>query len=387
MGIDQRLAQRLVHLPRTGMRRFFNLALNYRDVVSLGIGEPDFATPEPIREAGIASLRRGETGYTILSGIPELRAAVARHLERLYGVSYDPEGEILITVGTSEGLHAAMTVLVDPGDEVLVPQPTFLCYVPTVSLAGGTPVAVPMRAENRFQVQAEDIEAAITPRTKAIILNYPNNPTGAVLDRAKATEIADVLRRHHVTVLSDEVYDRLVYGVEHVCMASLDGLRDQTLVLGGFSKSYAMTGWRLGYAVGPRELIEAMTRVHQYMVMCPPVTAQRAAIFALEHCEEEVERMRRAFDRRRQLLIAGLKRIGLACVEPRGAFYALPSVQGTGLNGTEFAERLVEEERVVVVPGSLFGQGGDEFIRCSYSVSSAVIEEALTRMARFVARL
>jgi aminotransferase len=385
--MHRRLADRVIQMPRTGMRRFFELALNHRDVVSLGIGEPDFVTPEPIREAAIASLRRGETGYTILSGIPELRAAVARHLERLYGVAYDPAKEILLTVGTSQGLHASLTVLLNPGDEVLVPQPNYLCYVPTISLAGGTPVAVPVRAENRFQVAAAAVESAITPQTKAIVLNYPNNPTGAVLERAVAEELAGVVRRHDLLLLSDEVYDRLTYGVEHVCLAGLDGMQERTLLLGGFSKAYAMTGWRLGYVAGHAELIEALIRVHQYMVMCPPVTAQRAALCALESGESNLEKMRLEFDRRRRQLHEGLLRLGLDCVEPRGAFYAFPSVKSTGLSGVEFAERLVEEERVVVIPGQIFGQGGGDFVRCSFSVSSSVISEALERMGRFLARL
>jgi len=387
MIIRSQIAARIIELPQTGLRGYFDLALNQPDVISLGVGEPDFVTPESISEAGVASLKHGATKYTLLPGIPELRAAVAWHLERLYGVSYNPNEEVLITVGTSEGMHAALTVLINPGDEVLVLQPAYLSYVPLVSLAGGTPVAVPVRVENRFQVTAREIEEAITPRTKAIMLNYPNNPTGAVLERATAIEVAEVIRRHGMVVISDEVYDRLVYGVEHLCAASLSGMKERTLLLGGFSKAYAMTGWRVGYAAGPAPLIEAMLTVHQYMVMCAPAMAQMAALYALERGEELVEGMRREYDRRRRLLVEGLNNLSLDCCEPQGAFFAFPSVRKTGLSDPEFVQRLLAEEKVVVLPGSSFGAAGAGFIRCSYAVSPEVLGEALARMERFLTRL
>ncbi|MEE8522289.1 MAG: aminotransferase class I/II-fold pyridoxal phosphate-dependent enzyme [Thermoanaerobaculia bacterium] len=369
------------------MRRIFDLALNHSDVVSLGLGEPDSATPAAIVEAGVAALRRGDTGYTDVPGLGELRSAVARHLGRRYGVTYDPDTEIVITAGTTEGLFAALTVLLDPGDEVLIPQPSFLSYVPSVSLVGGNPVTVATRVEDRFEVAVTDLETALTGRTKLLLLNYPNNPTGAVLGRSAARRVAAFLKRHDLLLISDESYDRLVYGTEHVCMASVDGLRQRTLLLGGFSKAYAMTGWRLGYAAGPAELIAALLRAHQYMVMCAPSMAQQAALRALAEGEESVETMRRKYDRRRRLLVAGLDRLGLECCEPKGAFFAFPSVKNTGLSGEEFAERLVEEERVLVVPGTLFGEAGHDFVRCSYSASTATIEEALVRIERFVSRL
>jgi aminotransferase len=387
MVARSQIAARITELPETGLRGYFDLALNQPDVISLGVGEPDFATPESICEAAVATLRHGATKYTLLPGIPELRAAVARHLERLYGVSYNPNEEVLITVGASEGMHAALTALIDPGDEVLVPQPAYLSYVPLVSLAGGIPVAVPLRVEDRFQVTARAIEKAITPRTKAIILNYPNNPTGAVLERPAAFAIAEVIRRHGIVVISDEIYDRFVYDVEHLCVASLAGMKKGTVLLGGLSKAYAMTGWRVGYAAGPAEVIQAMLTVHQYMVMCAPAMAQMAALYALEQGEEQVVRMRRDYDRRRRLLVDGLSNLGLDCCEPHGAFFAFPSVRKTGLGDREFAQQLLAEEKVVVLPGSSFGAAGAGFVRCSYSVPREVIREALARMARFLTRL
>jgi aminotransferase len=387
MTIGSRIAARIIELPQTGLRGYFDLVLGQPDVISLGVGEPDFVTPESISEAAITSLRHGATKYTLLPGIPELRAAVARHLERLYGVCYNPNDEVLITVGTSEGMHAALTVLINPGDEVLVLEPAYLSYVPLVSLAGGRPVAVPIRVENRFQVSSREIEEAVTPRTKAIILNYPNNPTGAVLERSTVIELAEVIRRHGMVVISDEVYDRLVYGVKHLCVPSFSGMKERTLLLGGFSKAYAMTGWRVGYAAGPAELIEAMLTVHQYMVMCAPAMAQVAALYALERGEDLVQRMRSEYNRRRHVLVEGLNNLGLDCCEPQGAFFAFPSVRNTGLSDWEFAQRLLNEVRVVVLPGSSFGASGVGFIRCSYSVSPEVLTEALARMASFLKRL
>lgn len=357
-----------------------------KDVISLGIGEPDFVTPEPILNAGIASLQRGETGYTSNAGLRELREALSAHLERLYGVSYDPEEELLITVGVSEALYLALTALIDPGDEVIVPQPCFVAYPAEVTFAGGVPVAVPTRVEEDFQVSAEAIAARITPRTKALLIGYPNNPTGAVMSRERLMAIAALAEQHDLVVISDEIYDRLVYGVEHVCFASLPGMKARTVLLGGFSKDYAMTGWRIGYMAAPKEILAAARKVHQYTIMSAPTTGQHAALAALQVGEEHVQRMVAEYDRRRRLIVSGLNALGLDCFEPRGAFYAFPSIAKTGMSDHEFAERLLTEERVAVVPGSSFGVGGEGFVRMCYATAYEKIEEALERIARFMQR-
>ncbi|MFQ5613758.1 MAG: aminotransferase class I/II-fold pyridoxal phosphate-dependent enzyme [Anaerolineae bacterium] len=381
------IANRVQQIPPSGIRRFFDIAATMDDVISLGIGEPDFVTPSMVLEEGINSLRRGETHYTSNSGTTELRVAIARHLERLYGLSYDPALEILITVGVSEAMYLALTAILNPGDEVIVPQPGFVSYAAGVSLAGGTPVPIATRVENNFQVTAEEIEGAITRRTKAVLLGYPNNPTGAVLERDTLQAIARVARRHDILVISDEIYDRLVYDTEHICVPSLEGMWERTILLGGFSKAYAMTGWRLGYAAAPVELLRAMSKIHQYTIMSAPTTAQVAALVALERGEEAVEEMRQKYDRRRRLIVAGLNSIGLKCFEPRGAFYAFPSVRGSGMDDAEFAERLLQEERVAVIPGRAFGVGGAGYVRCSYATAYDQIEAALERIARFVRKL
>ncbi|MGC8838028.1 MAG: aminotransferase class I/II-fold pyridoxal phosphate-dependent enzyme [Anaerolineae bacterium] len=380
------VARRVAEVPPSGIRRFFDIAATMEDVISLGIGEPDFVTPQRIIQAGIRSLEEGHTHYTSNSGILELREALAGHLERLYGVRYDPEGELLITVGVSEALYLALTATLDPGDEVIVPQPCFVAYEPEVLFAGGTPVILPLRVEDAFQIRAEALEALITPRTKALLIGYPNNPTGAVMPREGLLRVAEIAQKHDLLVISDEIYDRLVYGVEHTCFASLPGMRERTVLLGGFSKSYAMTGWRIGYAAAPAEVMAAMRKVHQYTIMSAPTTAQIAALEALRHGEEEVERMRQEYDRRRRLIVGGLNAIGLPCFEPRGAFYAFPSIAHSGMTSEEFSLRLLEEEKVAVVPGSAFGAGGEGFVRCSYATAYEKIEEALERMARFVQR-
>ncbi|MBC7225326.1 MAG: aminotransferase class I/II-fold pyridoxal phosphate-dependent enzyme [Anaerolineae bacterium] len=356
------------------------------DVISLGIGEPDFVTPQHIIQAGIRSLEEGHTHYTSNAGILELRVALAEHLERLYGVHYDPERELLITVGVSEALYLALTAVLDPGDEVIVPQPCFVSYEPEVIFAGGKPVILPLRVEDAFQIRAEALERLVTPHTKALLIGYPNNPTGAVMPREGLLKVAQVAEKHDLLVISDEIYDRLVYGTEHTCFASLPGMRERTVLLGGFSKSYAMTGWRIGYAAAPAEILGAMRKVHQYTIMSAPTVAQIAALEALQHGEEDVERMRQEYDRRRRLIVDGLNGIGLPCFEPRGAFYAFPSIAASGMTSEEFSMRLLEEEKVAVVPGSAFGAGGEGFIRCSYATAYEKIEEALERMARFVQR-
>lgn len=380
------VSQRVAGIPPSGIRRFFDIVATMDDVISLGIGEPDFTTPEHITCAGIEALERGETHYTSNAGILELRQAIAEHLERLYAVSYDPGTDIVITVGVSEALYLALMAILDPGDEVIVPEPCFVSYVPEVVLAGGVPVRIPTWVENNFEVTAEDIAPAITPRTKALLLGYPNNPTGAVMTRRRLESIAALAEEHDLIVISDEIYDRLVYGVEHVCFASLPGMWKRTYVLQGMSKAYAMTGWRVGYIAGPKELIAPALKVHQYTIMSAPTVAQIAAIRAVRQGEDDVQYMREMYDRRRRLIVDGLNSIGLTCFEPRGAFYAFPSIRVTGLNAEDFSQLLLAEEKVAVVPGSAFGECGEGFVRCSYASSFENIEEALERMARFVAR-
>jgi len=380
------VSERIASVPPSGIRRFFDIAATMEDVISLGIGEPDFTTPEPILRAGIEALERGETHYTSNSGLMELRRAIAEHLDRLYGQTYNPASEILITVGVSEALYLACTATLDPGDEVIIPEPCFVSYAPEVIFAGGVPVMVPTSAENEWQVTAEAIEAAVTERTKALLLGYPSNPTGAVMSRERLNEIAAVVKRHNLLVISDELYDRLVYDTRHVCFPSLPGMYSRTILLMGFSKAYAMTGWRIGWAAGPAEIMEMMRRVHQYTIMCAPTVAQYAALAALKEGEPFVEEMRREYDRRRRLIVSGLNEIGLTCVEPKGAFYAFPSIAVTGMDENTFAEKLLQEEHVAVIPGSAFGPSGKGYVRCSYATAYEKIEEALERMRRFVRR-
>ena len=380
------VANKLRDVPPSGIRRFFDIAATMDDVISLGIGEPDFATPPAIVRAGIGSLEIGETHYTSNSGILELRAALAEHLEQLYGVRYDPETELLITVGVSEALYLALEATVDHGEQVIVPEPCFVSYNPEVIFAGGTPVSISTSAENDFQVLASEVKEQITAQTKALLLGYPNNPTGAVMSRDRLLDIARLAQDHDLLVISDEIYDRLVYGFEHTCFASLPGMRQRTILLGGFSKAYAMTGWRIGYAAAPAEILAAMRKVHQYTIMSAPTTAQYAALEALKHGEEAVQQMRARYDRRRRLIVDGLNNIGLTCFEPRGAFYAFPSIAITGMTDEEFSERLLMEEKVACVPGSAFGASGAGHVRCSYATAYDQIELALERMARFAQR-
>ncbi len=380
------IANRVQQIPPSGIRRFFDIAATMDDVISLGIGEPDFVTPQAVLDAGMASLRAGHTHYTSNNGTIELRNGISRHLKRLYNVEYDPALELVITVGVSEAMYLALTAILNPGDEVIVPQPCFVSYTAEVSLAGGTPVPIATRVENNFQVTAEEVERAITRHTKALLIGYPNNPTGAVLERETLEAIARVAQKHDILVISDEIYDRLVYGIDHVCFASLPGMWERTILLGGFSKAYAMTGWRLGYAAAPPEILGAMKKIHQYTIMSAPTTAQDAALVALEHGEAAIEEMRQRYDRRRRLIVDGLNSIGLKCFEPRGAFYAFPSVRGSGMDDAEFAERLLDEERVAVIPGRAFGIGGAGYVRCSYATAYEKIEQALERIARFARR-
>jgi aminotransferase len=378
------ISQRVQNDPPSGIRKFFDIVATMKDVISLGIGEPDFVTPDLILRAGIASLEKGETGYTSNSGTIELRRALSQHLNRLYGVGYDPELEILITVGVSEALYLAMTAVLDPGDEVIIPEPCFVAYSPEVSFAGGVPVTVPTYVEHHFQVTAEDIEARITDKTKAILLGYPNNPTGAVMSRERLLEVAAVAEEHDLIVFSDEIYDRLVYGTTHTCFAALPGMRDRTVLLGGFSKAYAMTGWRLGYLAANEEITAAVRKIHQYAIMSAPTMSQHAALAAIQHGEDDVRRMIGEYDRRRQVIVSGFNQIGLPTFEPQGAFYAFPRVDHLGISSADFAERLLHEHQVAVIPGEAFGPSGQGFVRACYATSMSHIEEALDRVERFV---
>ncbi|MGC8874167.1 MAG: aminotransferase class I/II-fold pyridoxal phosphate-dependent enzyme [Chloroflexia bacterium] len=378
------LSARVRAVPPSGIRRFFDIIATMKDVISLGVGEPDFVTPPQILAAGVRSLQEGRTAYTSNSGLLELRQALTAHLEGLYGVTYDPETELLITVGVSEALAISLLATVDPGDEVIVPEPCFVSYRPGVIFAGGTPVTVATTVDDGFQLTPDRVERAITPRTKGLLLGYPNNPTGAVMERSLLLEIARLAERYDLLVYSDEIYDRLVYGVEHTCFASLPGMRERTVLLGGFSKSYAMTGWRIGYVAAPAPIMREIRKVHQYAIMCAPTPSQYAALEALRSGEPDVERMRAEYDRRRRMIVKGLNAIGLKCFEPRGAFYAFPSIACTGMSSEEFSEKLLFEERVAVVPGNAFGDCGMGFVRCCYAASMEQIEEALVRMGRFV---
>lgn len=387
IGEVQRLSKRVAGLKPSGIRKFFDIAATMKDVISLGIGEPDFTTPKPILDAGIRSLQNGETHYTSNHGKIELRRSIAENLKRLYNVQYDPASEIVATVGVSEALYLTFTAILDPGDEVIVPTPCFVSYQAEVILAGGVPVEVPARLENNFTVDPDDIRKAVTPRTKVIFIGYPSNPTGAVAPRETLLEIGKIAEEHDLLVVSDEIYDRLVYDFEHVCFPSLDeSLKQRTILLGGFSKDYAMTGWRIGYACGPEDIIKGLVRIHQYTIMSAPTTAQDAAIEALKTGEPYVREMVAEYDRRRRLLVAGLNRLGLQTFEPRGAFYAFPNIRASGMDDETFAEKLLREERVAVVPGNAFGPGGDGFVRACYATSYEQIEEALQRMEKFMNR-
>jgi len=385
IGNTKYLSRRVAGLKPSGIRKFFDIAATMKDVISLGIGEPDFTTPKPILEAGIRSLQKGETHYTSNSGRLELRQAIADNLFRLYGVKYDPVTEIIATVGVSEALYLTMTALLDPGDEVIIPTPCFVSYQAEVILAGGVPIEIPARMEDNFQVDPARIAAAITPHTKAIFIGYPSNPTGAVATRETLLEIALLAQQNDLALISDEIYDRLVYDFQHVCVPGLsENIKRRTILLGGLSKDYAMTGWRIGYAAGPADLIKGLVRIHQYTIMSAPTTAQDAAIEALTHGEPFVQEMVTEYDRRRRLLVDGLNRLGLSTFEPRGAFYAFPDIRASGMDDETFCQKLLEEEHVVTVPGSSFGPGGDGFTRVCYATEFEKIEEALHRIEKFM---
>jgi len=383
-----RLSQRVQDVPPSGIRKFFDVLASMPDVISLGVGEPDFDTPRVIVEAGVEALRSGRTHYTSNYGTIELREALAAHLQRRYGVGYDPASEIVVTVGASEALAVSLAAIIDPGDEVIVAEPTYVAYVPDIIFSGGKPVFVPSRPDDGWQLDPDAVEAAITPRTKALFLGFPNNPTGAVLEPERIRALAAIAERHDLLVISDEIYDRLVYGGHrHEAFSALDGMRERTILLGGFSKSYAMTGWRVGYACAPADILEGILKVHQYIIMSAPTAAQDAALAGLQDGEADVQRMTAEYDRRRQMFVAGLRRIGLPTVEPLGAFYAFPDISSSGLDSDTFSERLLHEQHVAVVPGTAFGASGEGYVRASLATSFEDLTEALARIERFIKSL
>jgi aminotransferase len=379
------IADRIEKVPDSGIRRFFGIAEKMPDVISLGIGEPDFATPAPIVEAGFNAVYKKESvGYTANSGLMDLREEIASHLEKLYGVSYNPNTEIIVTVGVSEAMKCVMQALCNQGDEIIVPQPCFVAYEPEIIFADGIPISVDCKAENDFAVTADDIRNKMTEKTKAIFLGFPNNPTGAVLSREESLKIAKLAEEKNCLIISDEIYDRLVYDTEHVCFPALPNMKDRTILLGGFSKDYAMTGWRVGYICGNKELIAAFGKIHQYAVMSAPTISQYAALAALKIGEPFVQEMREEYDRRRKFLVKSLNEIGLDCFEPKGAFYAFPSIKSTGLSSDDFADNLLIEQKVAVIPGNAFGQCGEGHVRIAYCKSYQQIEIAIERISRFV---
>ncbi|TDA64560.1 MAG: aminotransferase class I/II-fold pyridoxal phosphate-dependent enzyme [Clostridia bacterium] len=373
-------------LPPSGIRKFFDLVANTRGVISLGVGEPDFVTPWHIREACFYSLEQGYTMYTSNFGLPELRQEVGRYLEAGFGVRYDPLAEIIITVGASEAIDLALRAVLEPGDEVLIPAPCYVSYQPCALLAGGRPVTVPTRAENDFKLRPAELEARITPRSKVLLLSYPNNPTGAIMTREDLLPIARLAERYDLLVISDEIYAELTYDGRHTSFASLPGMQERTVLINGFSKAFAMTGWRVGYAAAPAPIINHMLKIHQYTMLCAPIMSQKAAIEALRHGREEVAQMVREYDRRRRFVVQRLREIGLDCFEPKGAFYVFPSIAATGMGAEEFSQALLEEEKVAVVPGTAFGEGGEQRLRCSYAASINDLAEAMNRIERFVKR-
>jgi len=381
------LSTTVANLPASGIRKFFDLVAEMDDVISLGVGEPDFVTPWRVREAAIHSLEQGRTTYTSNYGLLELRDAISQLIASRYGVVYNPRNEVLVTVGVSEGLDAAFRAILNPGDEVLVPEPCYVSYAPCVMFAGGIPVPVPTSAADGFKVRADKLSGYITPNTKAILLSYPTNPTGAVMGRQELQDVVDVACANDLYILTDEIYDRLSYDAPHVCVASLAGARERTILLNGFSKAYAMTGWRIGYVCAPAPIVEAMMKIHQYTMLCAPITSQIAALEAIRNGERDVADMVDDYDRRRRMFVAGLNRVGVPCELPGGAFYAFPNIEHTGLDASTFAERLLQQERVLVVPGDVFGPGGTGHVRCCYATAPKLLEEAIVRIGRFVETL
>lgn len=381
------LSQKVVEIKPSGIRKFFDVVSEMPDAISLGVGEPDFDTPWRIREEGIYSLERGRTFYTSNAGLKELKVEISRYLERKIDVAYDPDKEVIVTVGGSEGIDLAFRAMLDPGDEVLIPQPSYVSYLPCAVLADGVSVVIPLQQKNEFKLTREELEAAITPRTKILVLPFPNNPTGAVMSREDLEPVAEVVKEHDLFVLSDEIYSELTYKDDHVSIAALPGMRERTLVINGFSKGFAMTGWRLGYICAPEEIAKQMLKIHQYAIMCAPTNSQYAAIEGLRHCEGEVQEMRASYNQRRRYLMHEMKRMHLDCFEPFGAFYVFPNIQEFGMSSEEFATRLLEEEKVAVVPGSAFGDSGEGYIRISYAYSLDDLKEAVGRVGSFIDRM
>ncbi len=385
MDYQKLLSPTVVGIKPSGIRKFFDIANTMEDVISLGVGEPDFPTPWEIRKAGILSLEGGKTRYTSNRGLEVLREEIGHYVERKYGVTYDPRSEILVTVGGSEAIDACIRAIASPGDEIIIPQPSYVCYEPIAALCGCKPVIIETKAENSFRLTPEELKAAITPRTKALILPYPCNPTGAIMERADLEAIAAVLRGTNILVISDEIYAELTFGdASHVSIASIDGMKERTVLINGFSKTFSMTGWRLGYACGPKPVMEQLTKIHQYAIMCAPTTSQYAAIEALRNGDEAVAAMREEYDMRRRLIVNGFNKLGLSCREPKGAFYAFPCIRSTGMSSEEFCEKLLWAEKVAVVPGTAFGESGEGFVRASYCYSTEHILEALKRIERFL---
>ncbi len=378
------ISDRVNAVPPSGIRKFFDMVIGMDDVISLGVGEPDFVTPWHIREACIYSLEKGFTSYTSNAGLLELREAVSDSFHRDYGVNYDPDTQVLVTTGVSEAADLALRAVVNPGDEVIVHEPSYVSYKPSIVFSGGTPITVSTTRENEFRLTGAELEDAVTPKTKAIILSYPNNPTGAVMGKKDLEEVADVAVEHDLVVISDEVYDKLTYNGKHTCFSSLNGMDERTILLNGLSKSHAMTGMRVGYAMGPPDIISAMLLIHQYTMLCAPINSQMGAIEALNKGDSEMQAMVREYNRRRRLFVTGLNELGLDCFEPRGAFYAFPSVQSTGMTSSQFAEGLLNQQKVAVVPGDVFGESGAGFLRCSYASSLDELKTALERMEMFL---
>ena len=387
MNYENILSDRIKNVQPSGIRRFFDILEEMKDAISLGIGEPDFVTPWHIRDAGIYSLEKGFTKYTSNAGMAELRREIAAYLNRRFDLQYDFASQIIVTVGGSEAIDLTLRCLVNPGDEVIVPVPSFVCYGPLANMAGATPVLVETKAENEFRLTADELRAAITPRTKVLVLPFPNNPTGGILERKDLEEIAKVLEGTDIMVLSDEIYAELTYGQRHVSPANLPELKDRTIVVNGFSKSHAMTGWRMGYVCGPKEIIRQMLKLHQFGIMSAPTVSQYAAVEAMRNGDVDIEKMRDEYDGRRRYLVEGLRRIGLPCFEPKGAFYVFPDIRSSGLSSDEFCERFLMEEKVAVISGSAFGPGGEGFVRCCYATGMKDIAEALTRMDNFLTNL
>ena len=388
MNYEGILNKTIWEMKPSGIRKFFDIANSMEDVISLGVGEPDFATPWKIRNTAIKSLERGKTRYSANSGLTTLREAIADYMRRKFDLTYAPGKEVLVTVGGSEAIDACIRVLTTPGDEIIIPQPSYVCYEPITAMAGGVPVIIETKAENDFKVTPEELRAAITPRTKALILPYPCNPTGAIMERADLEALAAVLRDTDIMVISDEIYAELTFGgLSHVSPASVEGMRERTVVINGFSKAFSMTGWRLGFACGPQEIIKQMTKLHQYAIMCAPTTSQYAAIEALRNCDDEVREMMEEYDLRRRIIVKGFCDLGLTCRDPRGAFYAFPCIRSTGMTSEEFCEKLLYAKRVALVPGPAFGRGGEGFVRASYCYSTDHIHEALSRIGEFLNEL